>query len=339
MGKQSTGQKILHSKIFSLIVLTVILCIVIYILKPNFIAKGNIRGVLNNMCVQGTIMAGLACLIIGGGIDLSSGSQAALASLIFAQILASNSGFPWPLALLIAMCFGVVAGLINSFFTNVLNFMPFISTIGMSSVYSGIATVWTRGNTVPVSVQSFTDLGKVAFIERIPLLFVVMLVIIIVYNLMLSQTRFGRSIYMVGGNPYAARLSGLNPAKIRTVLFINNSVIASFAGVMWVAQKKLASPTNITTSMPDMNAITASILGGVAFMGGSGALGGAFVGMILLNVFDNALTILKVPNFWNIAAQGLLLIVALIIDSLNTSRARRALMASTTKGEGGKVTA
>jgi ribose/xylose/arabinose/galactoside ABC-type transport system permease subunit len=188
-------------------------------------------------------------------------------------------------------------------------------------------------------VQSFTNLGKFAFFERVPLLFVVMLALIIIYNLILSNTIFGRNIYMIGGNPMAARLAGLNSAKIRTIMFINNSVLASLAGVMWVAQKKLASPTNISTSAPDMSAITASILGGVAFMGGSGALGGAFVGMLLLNVFDNALTILSIPSFWNIAAQGLLLILALVLDNFNNARQNRALMAAAIGAETSKAAA
>jgi len=309
--------KLLRSKAFLLIVLTVILCVIIKQIKPGFTAKGNIRGILNNLCVQGTMIVGLACLIISGGIDLSSGSQAGFASLIFAEILSANAEFPWIAALIIALLFGVAAGCINIFLTNVLNFMPFIATIGMSSIYTGLGSVWTKGNTVPINVPSFLELGKTAFFDRIPLLFIIMITLFVIYSFILAKTNFGRSIYMVGGNQFAARLAGINPKKVRAALFINNSVLASHAGVMWVAQKKLASPTNISSAGYDLSAITASILGGVAFMGGSGALGGAFVGMVLLSVFENALTILKVPNFWNLTAQGALLILALIIDTLS----------------------
>jgi len=205
--------------------------------------------------------------------------------------------------------------------------MPFISSIGMASVYTGLATVWTKGNTVPVNVQSFTNIGKYA-IGFVPILFLFVILLILVYNRILSSTCFGRNIYMVGGNQQAARLAGLNPARMKMLLFINNSILASLAGVLWEAQKKLASPTNITTSQPDFAAITASILGGVAFMGGSGTLGGAFIGMLLLNVFDNALTVMKVQSYWNIMLQGLILILALIIDTINTSKQRRALKAA-----------
>jgi ribose/xylose/arabinose/galactoside ABC-type transport system permease subunit len=326
---QSKIRKIVGSKAFQLLVLTVVLFIVVYLLNPQVINKGNIRGVLNDLCVQGVIMATIACLLISGAIDLSSGSQAALGSLIFAQILKSAPAIPWPVTMLFALCFGVVFGLINTFFTNVLNFMPFISTIGMSSVYTGIASVWTRGNTVPISAQSFLSLGKMAFFERIPLLFIVMCLIVIIFSFILSNTAFGRSIYMVGGNQWAARLSGLNPKRVRMILFICNSTMSVFAGIMWSAQKKMASPTNISTSAPDMAGMTAAILGGVSFMGGSGALGGAFVAMLLLGIFTNALTILKVASFWSITASGLILIAALILDTLNSNRQSKALLIAT----------
>jgi ribose/xylose/arabinose/galactoside ABC-type transport system permease subunit len=323
MVKESVLKRALRTKVVGLLVLTVLLCFVIWLLKPGFIKSGNIRGVLNNMCVQGTMIAGIACLLISGAIDLSSGAQAALGSLVFAQLLSSFPDLPWSVALVVALGFGALAGCVNIFLTNVLNFMPFIATIGMSSIYSGLGTVWTKGNTVPVSAQGFTNFGKMAIFGSVPVLFAVMAALIVVYSVMLAKTRFGRNIYMVGGNRDAARLAGVDPKKIHAALYINNSVLAVFAGCVWVAQKKLASPTNIVTSAPDMSAITSSILGGVAFMGGAGTLAGAFVGMVLLNVFDNALTILKVPNYWNIAAQGLMLIAALILDSLGKLRSRK----------------
>jgi ribose transport system permease protein len=301
--------------------------------------KGNVRGVLVNLVVQCTIMTGLATLLISGGIDLSSGAQAGMASLIFAQILKANEKFlqtqasPAQMALVLAgaiaaaLAFGVLAGFINIFFINVLNLMPFIATIGMSSVYGGVASALTRGNAVPIGLTKFTDLGKAAFFERIPLLFIIAVAILAVYEFILLKTSFGRSILMVGGNGYAARLSGLDPKKIRAKLYINNSVIAAVAGLMWTALKKQSNPAALTSAMPDMNALTAAILGGVGFMGGSGELGGAFIGMLMLNIFDNGLTVLKVAAYWNIVAQGFLLIVALILDYFSEASRRKRLSA------------
>lgn len=323
-----TIKRLIQSKTFGLIVLAVAMYLILYIINPACIAKGNIRGVLNDLCVQGVMLAGLSCLIISGNIDLSSGALAALGSLVFAQLLAHFPALPWPVALVITLCFGAAAALVNIFFINVLNFMSFIVTIGMMSVFGGIATVWTRGNNVNVNVTSFTDLGKVALFDVIPLFFVVMIVIVLLHGIMLTRTRFGRSVYMVGGNPAAARLSGLNPKRVRAILFIDNSVMSVLAGIIWVAQKKLSSPTNITTAAPNMTAITASILGGISFMGGSGGIAGAFVGMLILSIVSNGLNVLRLPSYWSIFIQGLLLIIALIWDNVNMKRQQKALQAS-----------
>jgi ribose/xylose/arabinose/galactoside ABC-type transport system permease subunit len=331
MGKHI--KKILHSKTFSLIALTVVLGAILYMYNHGFLAKGNIRGMMNNMCVQGIMLACGAMLLMSGNIDLSTGSIAALGSMLFAQLLVSFPGLPWPIAIVITLVFGACLGLINVFFMNVMNLMPFIVTIGMSSVYSGIAVLWTKGNNISINVASFTNLNKVALFDIIPLFFIIMVVIVLIHGFVLSNTQFGRSVYMIGGNPYAARLSGLNPKKIRAKLYVINSTVATFAGIIWVAQKKMASASNMITAAPNMTALTATILGGVSFMGGSGGMAGAFAGMLLLNVFTFGLTILKIPTFINIAMQGLLLIVALILDNINAMRVSRGLKAAAIKNE------
>jgi ribose/xylose/arabinose/galactoside ABC-type transport system permease subunit len=109
-------------------------------------------------------------------------------------------------------------------------------------------------------------------------------------------------------------------------IFIQNSVLAAVAGVFWASQMKQASPTAIISSMPDLTAITAAILGGVAFMGGKGNLAGAFAGMLLLGVFSNMLNVLLVPTYWNVFAQGALLIAALVFDSVSNDQHERTLL-------------
>jgi ribose transport system permease protein len=328
-------KKVVFSKTFSLVALTVVLAIALYIFNHGFLSVGNLRGMMNNMCVQGIMLACGAMLLMSGNIDLSTGSIAALASMLFAQLLVSFPGLPWPISILITLVFGAGLGLFNVFFMNVLNLMPFIVTIGMSSVYSGIAILWTKGNNLSINVASFTNLGKLAIFDTIPVFFVAMVIIVIIHGFVLANTQFGRSVYMIGGNPYAARLSGLNPNRIRASLFTINSTVASLAGIIWVAQKKMGSASNMITAAPNMTALTAMILGGVSFMGGAGGMAGAFAGMLLLNVFTFGLTILKIPTFVNIAMQGLLLITALIMDNVNSMRVSRGLKAAAIK-EGAK---
>jgi len=338
MGKQSMGKKLIHSKFFGLLLFTVVLALLIFLLEDKFISKGNVRQIFISMTVPGIMLAGVAPLLICGGIDLAAGAQAALGSMIFAQILKNFSSIPWGIALIVALLAGVVFGLINVFLVNKMNFMAFIATIGMSSVYSGIATMWTRTNNVEINRQSFLALGKIALVEWVPLLFIFMVVIIAIYGYILSNTPFGRSVYMVGGNPYAARLSGLKPNKVRAVLFINSSVMSVLAGIVWAAYKKMASPTNLVTAAPNFAALTASILGGVSFMGGSGGMAGGFAALLLLNVFTSGLNMVGLPTYVSTTLQGLILIVALIMDNVSATRKRRALLKAAILGDDAKKT-
>jgi ribose transport system permease protein len=292
----------------------------------GFMAEGNLRSIFLNLVVQGMLLIGISCLLIGGEIDLSGSGQATMSAMIFAQLCTAFPGLPWPAALAVCIAFGVGIGTFYAFLVNKLHFMSFIATIGMTSVLTGLSNVWTNANVVPIVRDSFNVMGTIALGGRFPLLFIVMLAMLIIVAIMMSRTFFGRSVYMLGGNRWAARLIGLNPERIRWRLFVQNSILAALAGVFWAAQMKQASPTAIVSSGPDMAAITAVILGGVAFMGGKGNLSGAFAGALLLCVFENMLNVLRVPTFWNVFAQGALLIVALLLDHASNVHTERALL-------------
>ena len=336
--------RVARSKAFALAIIVIVLGIIIYMINSNFLTRGNLRGsVFVPMVVPGIMLVAVGPLLIGGGIDLSCAAQASFASVIFAQLLQYFPSLPWPVAMLVTLLCGVAFGLINVFLTNVLNFMPFIATIGVSSVYVGVASWWTVMNNVAINNKSFNELGGMAYINNmIPMLFIFMLVLVAVYSYMLSYTRFGRSIYMVGGNQTAARLAGLNPKSIRAKLFINSGVISALAGVVWGAQLKMGHPTNIFNAMPNFSALTALILGGTAFTGGAGGLVAGVVALLLVTVFDNGLTILALANmrggqplygaYVNTTLKGLILIVALILDYVSVTRGRRALEAAAIKG-------
>jgi ribose/xylose/arabinose/galactoside ABC-type transport system permease subunit len=274
-------------------------------------------------------MCGIALILIGGNIDLSVGTQAMISAMIFANLVVATP-LPWPVALLITLLIAAVFGLINTFLVNFLRFPAFIATIGMSSVYKGLCNVMNGGNNVQIPAsraQGFLTLGSARVGDRFPIIFLFAILLVIVYQFVLSYTTFGRSVYMCGGNPNAARLSGLNPKKITMVLFINNSVLAAIGGLLWTAQLTLASPTAIAAFAPDMKVIAGSILGGVSFMGGSGHLGGALIALVLLNVFNNMLRVLNVQDYWTTFAAGFLLVVALIVDYISAERHRKALLA------------
>ncbi|MDR0813962.1 MAG: hypothetical protein LBO63_08235 [Oscillospiraceae bacterium] len=314
--------------------------------KSAFLAGPAIRSLLFQMSAGGVMMVGMACLLMSGSIDLSTDSQALLGIILFAKLLqiknsAGNAAIPWGVAFLICAALMVAIALLHSFLCNKLRFMPFIATIATSSVYSGISTWWTSGGTVAINRASFVNLGKTSILtigkqSFLPVLFIISAAIIFIYAIMLIYTRFGRRIYLVGGNPMAARLAGINITKVSTILFVNNSVLALIGGLMWSAQKKMAS-VQFSTAAPSMSGMTAAILGGVSFMGGGATgLGGAFVGLILLNTFTYSLNYYPIftEQKWDwlqITLGGLILIIALILDATSAQRAHRQMLAARKK--------
>lgn len=325
MEKKASFKKLLANKTFLLSVLTVIVIVIMWALKPAFLARGNVRTLLNDISIIAIMMCGVVPLLISGNINLAAASEAALGSVIYAQILQAWPAIPWGIALIMALAAGACFALLVLFLSRVVGIMPFIATLGLSSVYTGLGSLWTGSNNVMINRQTFVGINKIAIGNWVPLMFVFSVVLVFAYAYILKNTRLGRRIYMVGGNPTAARLAGINNDGITAFLFINASCMHVLAGIAWSCQKKMASPTKLQTAAPNFDALTAGILGGVAFFGGTGTMAGAFAGMMLVNVFTSGVIMLGLPSYTSIVLQGLILLVALILDNATARRAEKEL--------------
>ncbi|MCF0121362.1 MAG: ABC transporter permease [Oscillospiraceae bacterium] len=326
MEKKSTMKKITQSKSFTLIIVLIVVVIFFYIMNKNYLASDNIRNILNAASLTGTLAVGIACILISGNCDLSAGSVGMLGGVLVAMAL--KTGMPWPLALLISICFGLVAGGVNAILVNVFNFMPFIATLAMSSVWKGIGLVLTDSQNIAISNQSFWKVGAGAVLG-IPMPFIIMVALLIIYGFILNYTRFGRFMYMCGGNRNAARLAGINPKRISAILYLNCSAIACLGGSVLAARMHTGSPSSVIGQ--ELEGITASVLGGVSFTGGSGGMLGCFFGLILLNCFNNGLTVIGLGSYWQIVASGVLLILALVLDFVREKNRIKKLKAEAAK--------
>lgn len=301
----------------------------------GFMSSGNLINIFNKLVIQAFMICGIVLVLIGGNIDLSVAGQAGIIAMVFAW-LCKNTSWSWVIILILCILMAAVLGFINTFLVNKLKFPSFIATIGMSSIYAGLCNVMTKGDNIqiaPKGHEGFLALGRANIGGWLPVLFVIAAVVMIVYQFILTRTTFGRSVFMCGGNPNAARLSGLKPDRMRMFLFVNNSILAAIGGILWTAQVKLASPTAIVTSGFDFRVISAAILGGVSFHGGGGSIGGAFVALLLLNVFENMLNVLKIQDYWIVFASGVVLVIALLIDYAGAERRRKALLIAATSGK------
>ncbi len=328
MNKKNGYSRLADSKSLLLIFVMAALIVIFYVINNAYLSADNIRTILTSASLSGTIAVGMGLLIISGQVDLSSGATGMMGGLLVAILLQTN--MPWPLALLITVLFGCAIGLLISFFVNVLNFTSFITTLALMTTLSGIGLVITNAENITINNQNFWALGSINVFGIIPLPFFIMLLLCLIFGLILRFTKFGRSIYMCGGNAGAARLAGINPKTIHTVLFMNNSAIACLTGSILAARMHNASPSGVMGT--ELTAITSSVLGGISFMGGSGTMGGAFIGILLLNVFTNGLVIAGLSAYSRIVAQGVLLIAALILDYYREEARQKALKAFTEQG-------
>jgi len=292
----------------------------------GFMAKGNLLNIFYGLVIQCILLCGVALTLIGGNIDLSVSGQATLGSMAFALMLQRFPQLPWVVALVTALLLRACFGIANTLLVGKLSIPSFIATIGMASIYRGLCNVLRQGENVQINRADLRALMETRIFGRFPLTFLVAIAFVIIYSFILSRTTFGRNIFLVGGNKQAARLSGVNTDRIVAILFINNGVLAVLGGVLWSSAVRLASPTAIVSSEPGFSVISASVLGGVSFGGGAGTLGSPFVALLLLSVFSNMLTVVGIQPYWNVFAQGLILVIALIIGFIGERRRQNALI-------------
>ena len=323
MRARKSINSILGNKIVILVLITVVAIILYQILNRHFLSANSIMALLTNASVCGVLAVGLACLFISGQIDLSSGGIGCMGGILLAFMI--TAGLPWPIALVLSIVFGMVAGLVTSFLVNNLNISAFIATLAMTTIYQGLTQQISNSQTMPIKSAGYWNLGATIGASPIPLAFIIMTVLFVIYGIILARTKFGRKVYVCGGNPNAARLAGINPKRIHMILFINNGAIAALAGCLLAARMRSAGFTSVLGT--EFDAITAVVLGGVAFTGGKGTMAGAYAGLLLMCVFRNGLIGLGIPSAWQTIAQGMILIVALSLDYLRERSIEKALRA------------
>ena len=304
---------LLSEKIGLIAALLVVMVVFIILTDGNFISYNNIINILIMSSIVGMVVIGECYLLITSHVDLSPGSVAAFSGVLVALLL--RNGMPLLPAILIVVAIGLCVGVINSLLVNLLKFEAFIATLATMSIFRGLAFIICEGKAVFITNANFLKLGS-GRIMGIPIPVIIFLVSFITFMVLLDRTRFGRSVYMVGGNTTAARLAGLNAQTLRTKLYMITSGFAALGGVIQTGRMSSGQP--MTSEGLEFNAITAVVLGGVAMAGGRGTLSGALIGLFIMQSFNNGLMMLNIPSFWQTVSRGLLLIAALSIDYIRS---------------------
>ena len=289
----------------------------LWALSPHFLTVSNLLNVLEQTSINAIVAVGMTFVIISGGIDLSVGSVLALAGVVLASALAA--GAPVSVAILVALGVGSLCGIVNGLLVSAGRLPPFIVTPGMMSVARGAALMWAEGRPISGFSASFRELATDRVL-MVPAPVVITAIIYLGAHFVLAGTIFGRATYAIGGNEEAARLSGVAVRFHKTAVYGVSGLMSGAAAVLLTARLNSAQPT--AGIMYELDAIAATVIGGTSLLGGEGTLAGALIGALIMGVLRNGLNLLNVSSFFQQVVIGLVIIGAVLVDTMLKRRHR-----------------
>jgi ribose transport system permease protein len=302
------------SSFFGLILVSIGIGIAVYfkVGENLFFTSDNILTLLRQASFNAIMAAGVSVVIITAGIDLSIGSVWALSSVVMAFVCV-NKGLAWTLSVLIGLAVGLACGIINGWGVTLLRIPPFVATLGMMSIARGLAEVITGGFQISGLPDAFQWWGQ-GDIFGVPVPVIVAVGVIVLTWALLRFTRLGRYIYAVGGNEAAAHLSGVPVNRVKLFAYAYCGTLAALAGLLATARMGSVRPSDALGY--ELDAIAASVIGGISLMGGQGSVLGTAIGAALIGVLRNGMVLLDVSAFWQKVVIGVVIIIAVALDYL-----------------------
>jgi ribose transport system permease protein len=307
----------------------IVLVIAMSALSGDFLTTDNLLNVGVQAAVTAILAFGVTFVIVSAGIDLSVGSVAALSATVLAWS-ATQQGVPVAIAVVLAVVTGVVCGLVNGFLIAYGKLPPFIATLAMLSVGRGLSLVISEGSPIafPDSVSHLGDtLGG-----WLPVPVLVMTVMGLIAAFVLGRTYIGRSMYAIGGNEEAARLSGLRVKKQKLAIYALSGVFAAAAGIVLASRLSSAQPQ--AADGYELDAIAAVVIGGASLAGGTGKASGTLIGALILAVLRNGLNLLSVSAFWQQVVIGVVIALAVLLDTVRRKAGATPVAVGTGGGKG-----
>lgn len=293
---------------FGLLISFSLLLLALSLLSDRFLRPTNLINVLRQASINGIVSVGMTMVILTGGIDLSVGSVLALSAVICADMLKKD--LPVPLAVAMALGIGAALGMINGLIITRGRIPPFIATLGMLTVARGLTLMYTQGQPITGLPSAFRFIGA-GSLGPIPMPIVLFALTFILGFVILTRTRLGEYIYVLGDNPQAARLAGVPTDRITVLVYAIAGLCAALAGLVLIARLDSAQP--IIGQGYEFNAIAAVVVGGTSFAGGEGGLGGTLLGALLIETLDNGLNLLNVSALWEQVVKGVVIALALLL--------------------------
>ncbi|MDQ2693779.1 MAG: ribose ABC transporter permease [Pseudomonadota bacterium] len=287
----------------------VVIAVIFAVIAPNFLTENNLLNIVRQSSINIVLATGMTVVILTGGIDLSVGSVLAV-SAVTALVVSLVPGLAWA-AVPLALLAGLVMGALNGALVAFVGLPPFIVTLGSMTALRGVAYLLADGTTVINSKIGFAWIGN-AYIGPLPWLVVIAFLVLGGTWFLLRRTVLGVHIYAVGGNPQAARLTGIKVWMVLLFVYAFSGLLSGLGGVMTAA--RLYSANGVVGTGYELDAIAAVILGGTSFVGGIGTVIGTLFGALIIATLNNGLTLMNVSFFWQLVVKGLVIIAAVALD-------------------------
>lgn len=287
-----------------------VIMIVFGVIEPIYLSPSNLLDILDQSVINGLLATGMTMVIITAGIDLTVGSTLAIVIVSVGNFLVAGLN-PYA-AVLAGMAIGFVLGLVNGILVAKMKLQPFVATLGMMSVYRGVAYLITGGWPVLNIPQNFRNLMDGDVLGNISSSMVLYLAVTVFAYVLLKHTKFGTYLYAIGSNEEATRLSGVHVDFHKIMAYAMGGVMVALAGMVMLA--KLGTGEPAAGAGYETNAIAAAAIGGTSLAGGKGSVIGTFMGAILLQALKVGLVVCGVDTFWQYIATGLIIVFAVYVD-------------------------
>ncbi len=304
---------------YALFLIFIVLCIILSFASETFLKPNNIINVFRQISINGILALGMTFVIILGGIDISIGSVAAVAGVVASLVLEINQSM-YILAILAGILSGGIMGMVIGFLVAKMRIAPFIASLAMMTIARGLALVISGGVPHTIYSDKFVSIGNGYLWPKtspeaisLPISVLIFLICIAVVMTILYKTKFGRHVYAVGGNEDAARVSGVNVARVKFLTFVVNGLLCGVAGI--VLASRITSGQPAAAAGYELDAIAAVIIGGASLSGGAGKVGGTIIGALIIGVLNNGLVLLAVSSYYQQIIQGIIIAGAVILDS------------------------
>ncbi|MHB1405969.1 MAG: ABC transporter permease [Desulfitobacteriaceae bacterium] len=298
------------------LIIGLIVLVVIFALKtPYFLEPNNLIAISDQVTTIGILSLAMTFVILSGGIDLGVGSIVAMSGVMMTYFMRDGLGLVSSVILGILICtvLGTLTGIVITQFA----LQPFIVTLGTMGIARGIAMVMSDASPITQVADGFSVIGG-GRLGVVPDPVVIFLVLIIIASVLLKKTKFGEYTYAIGGNEEAARLAGIPINRYKIIIYTLSGFLAGFTGFLLASKFNSGVPT--VGQGYELDAIAAVVIGGTALSGGIGGIGGTILGILIMGVLNNGLNLMGVSAYWQYIIKGLLIIIAVVIDSYTRKR-------------------